>query len=724
MYSKYYIRITIPEYLEKFVDFEVKDTVVELGMIQMEKNINLETVTVVFKKPEFKRTLDGVSVNVDGTELQTLNTLFDVLKASPLITSPDDESIEIIGKGSPLILIDRQAIMTNEELKAIPANQVDRIEIITNPSAKYKAQGSGNGVIEVYTKDFHLEGYNMTLRLRSGINTQGMPTAGLNAGISVKKKKFTLSGYFGGNYSKDNYYGTTNGYTTDDSQIDMGMNYDGINQNTWEYYNIKGAYKINNAQKITMGVNGYGSAGGGYNDQVSIYRQYGDTTTSKISTSNSTYTWLNNNAFVNYTIETDTNHSALEINLNYTNKISNSTDESFSNLRDYSTGILNEYDIKTESKDQPHVGELRVVYEHIFDTTGWKLSVGGAYSLLLNGKRYYQYGLDGEEWVENSIYTNSYDYREDIGAFFVEATKSWKKVSARVGVRTEYTKLDGYSHSLNQQFMDSTYLLPFPTASVMYQPNEKIGFTLAYNSGIDRPQFSNYDPFVRIDDSLSVSYGNPYLRPAIDQNVELNINFLYAYNFSVSYSVTKDPSSEYSFIDENTLIRETTPWNATSTQTYGGQLSAPIQTKWMSGWNSIWMNFNQYEFPTIFNREPFSNLTYGLSSYMSFNLPKNYKLSNHVRLSKWGSDNSTGNSRFNWGLRVSKRFDNDFSLYLGLEDIIPPRVKSSEYSGNYYYELNNQQQFTRLIFGCSFKFGRLKSNTQIEESSSGQSDRL
>jgi outer membrane receptor for ferrienterochelin and colicin len=159
-------------------------------MIPMVKNNNLEQVDIVFKKEMFKRTMDGINVNVEGTSLQNLTNLFEVLKASPKITSPDNERIEIIGRGSPLILVDRQAIISNDELKAIPADQIERIEIITNPSAKYRAQGSGSGVIEVYTKNFHLEGYNMTVRSQAGINTQLQPNAGLNLGLSLKKKKF------------------------------------------------------------------------------------------------------------------------------------------------------------------------------------------------------------------------------------------------------------------------------------------------------------------------------------------------------------------------------------------------------------------------------------------------------------------------------------------------------------------------------------------------------
>ncbi|MBK9591951.1 MAG: hypothetical protein IPO32_10730 [Crocinitomicaceae bacterium] len=182
----YYVKISLAGYADTLIPFKAKPELITLETVKFSAS-TLTTVDIVFKKPEFVRTMDGIKINVQGTTLQTLTSLFDVLTASPKITSPDGEKIEIIGKGSPLILIDRQPIISNDELKAIPASVVESIEIITNPSAKYKGQGSANGVIEVYTKNFALEGYNMNISSSGGINTQLKPTASFSAGINVKR---------------------------------------------------------------------------------------------------------------------------------------------------------------------------------------------------------------------------------------------------------------------------------------------------------------------------------------------------------------------------------------------------------------------------------------------------------------------------------------------------------------------------------------------------------
>lgn len=721
----FYAKISVPEYIDTTLNFTINDTLIKLGIIVLTKNQELETVDVVFRKEMFTRTMDGVTVNVEGTNLQSLTNLFEVLKASPKITSPDDESIEIIGRGSPLILVDRQAIISNEELKAIPASQIERIEIITNPSAKYKAQGSGNGVIEVFTKSFHLEGYNMTIRTSAGINTKLYPNAGLNAGLSLKKKKFSLNGYLGAHYNSSYGFSESNGFSIDDSNRETESVNEYENNNVWQYYSLKAGYNFTDRQRLAVGVNGYGSIGAYENEVMASYFMNGEALTRSATNSISDWTWLNNTAFINYTVDTDTNKSNFSINLNYINKVSNSNDESNSSFELLSDGSASSFDVLNSSRDIPNIGELRINYEHYFDTTGWKLDVGGSYNALINGKKFDRFNLDNGEWVVDPIYSNSYDYQEHIGAAFAEVSKKWDKWGGRLGVRTEYTRLDGYSNSLNQQFMDSSYVVPFPNASIMYEPSEKVAFTLHYKTGIDRPQFSNYDPFVRVIDSLSIQYGNPYLRPALSQSVGLDVDLFYAYSLSVGYSFKKDPTSTIAFVDETSFLQESTPWNALATEGLNASLTLPFDFEWLQGYNSVWVDYDKYTFTEIFEREPFYNLTYGVYSYLTFILPKDYNIMNRVHVNKWGGDRTENNAVLDWGLRVTKKYKGgNFQLFADVSNIIPPKNRSTSYLGNFQYNSVTQREFTTFKLGLFVKFGRLKAPTSIEESSSGQSDRI
>jgi hypothetical protein len=721
----FYMKLIVPEYLDTSILFIVTGDLIQLGIVKMQKNLSLDAVEVIYKKPMFERTMNGIKVNVDGTSLAQLNTLFDVMKAAPRLTSPDDESIEIIGKGSPLILIDRQAIITNEELKAIPAAQVDRIEIITNPSAKYKAQGSGGGVIEVYTKNFSLEGYQANVRAVGGITTQIRPTSAGHLGFSFKKKKFSINSHFGINFESSNSFGDGYAASTDATSRGYESEFYGDNSNIWRYYNVKTAYAINESQRITLGVNGYGSSRKSTNSGLTNYFTEDTITLVKSKETENSSQWLRNTVFLNYTWETDTMGSSFEVNLNYLIKKDNQDQINLSEIRDPINGTTDRYDVKAFSKNQPNIGELRVNYEHYFDTTGWIFSAGGDYGLLINGKRFDQSNLVGEEWVLDNQFSNSYDYREDIIGGFAEVSKQWKKIGFRVGMRTEYTKLYGFSESLDTKFMDSNYLAFFPNIGMLWEPNDKLGVTLYYDKGIDRPQFSNYDPFVKIQDSLNIEYGNPNLRPSYEHSIGLELDLFYKYNLSVTYNRTEEPVSDLNFIRDGSFISEVTPSNANYEESWDLSLSIPVELKWMTGWTSFWVSRNKYEFTEEFNRETFFNTTFGLYSYITFNLPAKFAIMNRLSISKWGGDAMISGINTRWGLRLTKKFEESkFQCFAEVANIAPRRQEYFRTFSNYESYGSNQNQFTTFKLGFSHKFGRLKAPANIKESSSGQSGRI
>jgi hypothetical protein len=720
-----FVTLKAPEFMDTSIALNVQDTIVDLGTIVMVKDVALDEVNVVYEKPVFERTMNGLKVNVKGTTLEGLNTLFDVLKASPRLTSPDDESIQIIGRGSPLIRIDRQPIISNDELRAIPANQVDRIEIITNPSARYKAQGVGSGVIEVYTNNFSLEGYRVSIRANGGLSTQKMPAGGGNLGLSFKKKKFSLNGYVGANY---------NSYFNEGNTIGSGLlgsnftnTYYGDREHVWQYYNVKMAYDFAKDKKLTFGVNGHGSLGNNGNTSESNYFSYDTLTNTKLNENETSYKWLGNSSFVNYTWQPDTLGSSLEINLNYSRKNSSNEGYYYSTFLDPIVQDEVYYGVHSKSKDQPNIGEMRIDYEHYFDTTGWSLVSGVSYSKLYNGKRYERF-IDEGVWVVDDAFTNDYRYQEDIGAIYTELTKEWKwKYGGgfRIGLRGEFTRLDGFSEVLNAQFIDSSYFTPFINGGVMIEPMEELSITAYYNSGIDRPQFSNFDPFIRINDSLNISYGNPYLRPSIEHTVGLEFDILYSYNISFSYSRYLDPESQLSFTDPVTFITENTPWNAKHEDGISASLSLPIQLKWLKGWNSFWMDYSKYTFTSEFEREPFYNLTYGLYSYLSFILPKDFTVMNRINVSRWGSETFVQNANFRWGIRLTKKFpDIDLDVFGEVANILPRIREFNNIQSNFESTTITQNEFTTFKIGLNYKFGRLKSSTNIKDSKSGQSDRI
>ena len=718
------MQFKITGFKDTSLTFRVTDTIVDLGTIPLQ-TLEMEGVDITFKQPAYVRTIDGIKFTVQGTELETLNTLFDVLKASPRISSPDEETLEIIGKGSPLILVDRQPIISIDELKAIPADQVERIEIMTNPPAKYRAQGRGGGVIEVYTKDFHLQGYQMTISANGGANTQGNPQARLGVGLNIKKNKFSLSANLSERLRTGYSYSYSDAETTDETNRAYTSYSDNNNTSSFYYGSIKSAYRFNEDHKLTAGIRGYGSWYKMDIESATNYFESGNATTRQVQTTDSRSTWLNNSAFTNYVWVTDTNNSSLEVNVNYRLKMSDSDREfesQFDNLRD---NVSTEFARQNEERDRPNIAETRATYAHISDDKSLKWSVGGLFSFLRNGKAFDQNEPRGGEWRPIDSLSNAYDYDEIIGGMFAEVSKMWDMFGFRAGIRGEFTYLNGYSNSLNRQFIDSSYVLPFPSASLIFKPSKTLNFTLSYQSGLSRPSFSNFDPFVRVMDSLRIDYGNPYLRPERSHAVNLEVDLFYSYSFSFGYKREIDPVSEISFVDDSTFLVNTTPRNAEGMDRYSASFNAPLKFKWLRGWNSLWVNYSKYTFGPAFGRAPFGALSFGGYSSLRFILPKDFALINRIHVMRWASDTYRRNAQFNWSLRLSKQLlDNNMRIYVAASNIIPPKNKRDAFSGNYFVYTEGQSRFTTFKVGVFYKFGRLKQAVQIRESKSGQSDRL
>lgn len=721
--EQFYLKLILPGYRDTLINFTVEGDFVELGVINLINVQELDEVNVVYREPYFERTINGIKVNVKGTTLEELNTLFDILKASPRLNSPDDESIEIIGRGSPLILIDRQPIMSNDELKAIPANQVDRFEILTNPSAKYRAQGSGNGVIEVFTTNFSLEGYRANVRLQGGANTQGKPSGSTNLGISMKRKKFSLSGYGGVNYFSTNSFGESTGYSTT-SDLNNSNSNEGDRFNIWRNYKVKMGYAFSDSSRLSFGVHGNGSTGASTYTTESAYYNGDTLRTYRNELSENDYKWLNNSTYLNYTKDLDSLGSYFEVNANFTKRISDQNGLSENTFNFGSGTSFN--NVKTESFDRPNVGSFSVNFEHHFDTSEFKLELGASYNVLQNEKRFGRYTGDNGLWIEDNSAGNTYNYLEHIVGGFAQISKMLSKnFGAQLGVRTEYTLLDGYSKTLDKKFMDSSYILPFPNFGMLYKFSENVSFTAYYETGVDRPQFNNYDPFVRVIDSLTVQVGNPYLRPSYSHTFGAELELFYSYSLNFSYSRDLQNQSTVSFLDTATLITTSTPWNSDYNETYSLSLGIPIRTKWVNGWNSVWFNYNNYYFTDVFNRATFSNVNLGFYSYLTFKLPREFEIMNQFSLHKWANDQMDGNITQRWTIRATKKIKKpDLNIFIEVSNIIPTVNRTEMFTGNYTTNSIGRNQFTTFNAGIFFKFGRLKSDPSIKESQSGQNDRL
>lgn len=693
--------------------------------IQLVSKGELQEVTVRAARPMFKRSLKGINVNVASTPLAELATLFDVLKASPKIMSSDDESITIIGKGTPKIFVDRQEILSIDELKAIPASFVDKIDIVTNPSARYSASGAG-GVIEVYTLNYHMEGTVTTVGLNGGVNIVGQPNIGANVNLNFKKKKFSLNLSLNGSYSKYKSLSDSRTEYTDSSQIITNSSSVSRGQHFWGYTDLKMRYDFNKKHSLTAGIKGWGGGNTGVSDESSDFTQFSVLNQTSSGNTDGGNLWINPTAHLNYKWNTNEYGSYFTTRFQYNIRIRDGNSINNSAFQNYLDSTATNFRRKTDSRDRPNVFTTYIDYVHVFDTTGWEIGTGGFYSGLINDKIYDQYNFEDNDWVKDNTFSNSYDYTEQIAALYFDVEKSWEKFSFKLGVRSEATFINGFSRSLNKQIIDTYYINLFPSSTFMFQLSKDWNLTLGYNGRIDRPQFENYDPFVQQRDSLSITYGNPNLLPEYSHVASMELGYKMGYSLEASYTRTNRPISTRSFVDSNTYIFHSTPDNADYSDEVSLSLSIPINLKWWRGYNTLWGSYSKYYFPEDFYRSPFGNFTFGAYLYQQFFLPKDWSINTSLNVNSNASGNSLSKPNFYWNLGIGKKLlDGDLNLRLDVNNIIPPKYRNQIYGANYVTYSNTQWSFTTFKVSITYKFGRLKAVSQIEDAKKGgQSDRL
>lgn len=264
-----------------------------------------------------------------------------------------------------------------------------------------------------------------------------------------------------------------------------------------------------------------------------------------------------------------------------------------------------------------------------------------------------------------------------------------------------------------------------PSLSFSYDTKKNFVYTAFYKAGVWRPSVSEFDPFIDKSDSMYVRTGNPNLRMERYHNVGIDIDYKSMYSFSLGYYKTIDPSSTISFMDPETFVVSNMPWNALNSESLSANISIPIMAKWVAGWTSFWGSYGINRFTEEFGRDDFLNTSFGLSSNLTFNLPKKWKLSSNVYLYQWASTEMISKPIAHTTFSATRKFlDNNLTLNLMVDDVFPMKNRTNMYSGNFESRSSSQYQFTSFTVGLSYQFGRLKKSVNIRESKSKQSGRI
>lgn len=557
----------------------------------------LKNVTVSSKKPMIEVKADKTIVNVENSINAVGSDALELLRKSPGVLVDKDENLSLAGKNGVQVYIDgKPSPLTGTDLaaylKSLQSTQIEAIELINNPSAKYEAAGNA-GII------------NIRLKKNKAFGTNGSVNAGYNIGIYPKynggfslnhrDKKINIFGNY--NYNHNHSESFMNIY-----RVQLDTVFDGHSTMTFisSSHNFKAGadYYATNKSIFGVMVNGNLADNDFYNlSKTNIYYQPTGVTDRILVADNSSQSKRNNVNFnANYRYA-DTSNRTLNIDADYGfyNIKSNQLQPNYY-YDPTGTVLQSQFIYNMIAPTNIDIYSLKADYEQ--DYKKGRLGIGGKTSYVSTTNNFDRYNVYSTEKVKDTLRSNDFNYKENINALYVNYNKQFKGIMVQAGVRMENTHSEG--ESFGNTMVDGSYMAYdsvfkrdytdfFPSAAVTFNKNPKSQWSLSYSRRIDRPAYQDLNPFEFKLDEYTYQKGNTQLRPQYTNSIALTNTFKYKLTTTLNYSHVSDVFSQLIDTAEKSKAFITKK-NLADQDIVSLNISMPFQYKWYS----VFANVNTY----------------------------------------------------------------------------------------------------------------------------------
>lgn len=598
-------------YFTKAFTISNADIVVDLKELSMQPATNnLGMVTVKATRPLIENKIDKTVVNVEASVTNVGANALEVLEKSPGITVDRDGNISLKGKQGVIILMDGKPTYLSSAdlanlLRNTAANQLDQIEIMSQPSAKFDASGN-SGVINIKTKRQKTAGFNGSVSVGY---TQGFyPKSNNSIALNSRKGKLNLFANYSYSYFKGFSELSLNRKFRD--QVTKNLT-DEIDQTTrsvsiGQPHNLKLGADLFATKRTNLGVvlTGF-SADRSDNGttMASILDGAGNLRYYNRAQSNNTDPWTNYSANINFRHVFDSTGREITADLDHLTYDKRSRQYS-KNDSITPSGIVggDPYILSGYLPSDISIYTARVDYvQPLKKGARFEAGVKTSFVETDNDAQYTLWNHAGNKW-DIDARSNHFLYSENINAAYVNYSRQFKKVGVQAGLRLENTVAKGKQLTNGQNF-NRNYTQLFPTTYVSYNANEKNTFGLSYGRRIERPNYQDMNPFQYFLDRYTYRVGNPYLTPQFSHNIELSHNYKGQLNTSVNYTRTTDIINDVLEQNDDTKITFQTKRNIAVRRNIGLSVSynKPV-AKWYTI-NFFGNAFNNY-FEGIVNNAP------------------------------------------------------------------------------------------------------------------------
>lgn len=693
---------------------------VNLDTIIIEKNLTLGEVRINAGMTIRKEAGKYIVEDIGTSPLSKNKNTYDFLNSLPIVnTSSDGNALFIKNKNQAKILINGKEVGNNEQalniLKLTPAENITKIEVITNPGSKYSADNQ-DGIINVIIKKMD-EGLRGALNINNNQSFYNSQSGGLSLTYS-KKKWVVASGFRLNNYKNRIIEKSTfkDYYRANETQIIS--NASTHTQSIAPYININ--YDINSKQNIGIQVN-------------SSLRNNNDRRTSSCSFNNLGSTILDSShrtnilnkapelgtlfLNANYKLKTDTIGSGLEIN--YYSYMQENKSEIINDLyyANQLQSIVQKPEIKTNFNSLVADYKKNFLNEDV-------LEFGIKYNSGIISNNFFYANYNGIDYIKDTLRSNNFEYSDQTFASYFTYQKllgdNWESAA---GLRLENYNGEGKSNSTQAVKQKNTYLFPF--LSLVFYAHKNHEFSLDYNSSIRRPPYNYYNPNLYYISTNSYKRSNPSLLPILAKTLALNYSFFKHYSLDLEYDIAKNIFNDFDIIQPNGLIESITDnygngssyladftynnhffkkrWSFTVSLSYIYDVDKGV-------YNNIDMGFTNNEY------------CISLKNFIYFNKKKDFYL--HLKYGYNSSNISVlgeMNDMHSMILELNKSYKN-WNFVIGAYDLLRPNLILKEDKVEYgFYKRRNY--YKTAYINISYLFGNRKVKS-ISDKQSKDNDRL
>jgi len=563
---------------------------------------NLSNVNVTGKKPMVEVKADKMILNVEGTINATGSNALELLRKSPGVLLDKDDNISMAGKNGVQIYVDgRSTPLSGQDLanylRTLQSSQIEAIELITNPSAKYDAAGNA-GIINIRLVKNKSLGTNGSVNAGWNIAT----SAKYNAGFSLNYRNKSINIFSTYNY---NYAPNEQNITFKRTVLDSLFDQAGTILDIRKAHNFKiGAdYFLNKKNTIGIMVNG-------------IIANPTSTTNSKTFISNTTTGNVDRILIADNNNGMKRNNANINLNYNYTDP----KGTSFAVNADRGSYDLNSvqfqrnyyYDPTGQTKlnsviyhmfspAQININSIKADYEQNF--MKGKLGLGGKSSLVKTDNDFQRYDVNSSVEELDKDRSNHFVYKENINAGYINYNRQYKKLMIQAGLRVENTVSEGVTNGLKfngNNYIDNissfkrSYTDLFPSAAITFNKNPIKQWSFTYSRRIDRPVYQDLNPFEFKLDEYTYMKGNINLRPQYTNSFGITHTYKYKLNITLNYSHVKDLFTQIFDTTEKSKAFLSKKNLATQDIT-SLSISYPFQYKSYSLFTNISTNYSKYK---------------------------------------------------------------------------------------------------------------------------------